>query len=146
MPKTFGKRVFIKHYGQVIETFAGAANEELNNIIMTAEEDIRVIGVQIDNKCIVVSGNDGHTYCAAEVSQTGRLAGDGIIVETWAHELWNTSPAAVMMCDGREVVMFPEGHYVPVMEGGSLYLNTWTWGKSAGISKYSVVTKIFYVK
>jgi hypothetical protein len=141
------KRIFTKvMMGEALTTTGPVVR--LNNAVDTwlIQEDIDVIGAQV---CVIrqlPSENDGFTFMAVELSQTGVYGQDGSILNGMAGEGWNTSPAGIDVCNVNVTIAFPQGTAVPVKEEGHLYLNVLEFGKSAGVSIYEYIVTIYYTK
>ncbi len=142
------KRIFTKVLTGVITATigppGGAAYGGFDSWLL--QEPIEVIGVALAIASQDPSENDGYAKVAVEVSQSALLGSDGAILEAKAGEGWNTTPAGICRTAGHQVAMFPEGYAVPVREEGSLYINTWSEGKTAGGSTFRYTATIFYVK
>jgi hypothetical protein len=141
------KRIFTKVMMGECQTTTGPV-VRYNNAIdqYLVQEDIEIVGAQI---CVVPqlpSENDGFTFVAVELSQTGIYGQDGSILSGMADEGWNTTPAGIALANANVTITFPQGTTVPVKEEGHLYLNILEFGKSAGTSIYEYIVTIYYTK
>jgi len=146
MVTAYKDKVFIKHFGKVVETPAAAETEQQNFLVWTAEEDIKIIGIQGCIRLEKPNENDSYHYCAMEVSQTGVLAGAGILCEVWATAWWNTAPPGIHSTSECVNLMLPKDKAITLGDGDSLYINSWAEGVAVGTAKFSGTFKVFYTK
>jgi len=143
------KRVFTHEMNVAIDGVDGENTEVLCAAEFVAQEDIHIIGVDMDvQNRVMQSQNDGMGENWAELSQSGRRYGDGILIQGGAWAWWNTTPASVGCTQCNHILMFPEGSAIPLREEGRLYLHTCSYnlGISAGVTSGSVHVIIYYTK
>lgn len=110
------------------------------------EEAIEIVGWSVFGHICVPSENDGMGVMYSELSQSGLIAKDGMLARIESWDYWNTTPAGIQIVVGRSEVVLPEGQYIPVSEGGTVYLHNQTQGKTAGTISYSGHAIVFYRK
>ncbi|MBA7551976.1 hypothetical protein ES705_44527 [subsurface metagenome] len=140
------KRLFTKCFSGewVIEGQFPLVN--LNLLRWLMQEDISILGVDMDVKCQTPSENDGFAHITLELSQNGGWGSDGSIATVSAFEGWNTVPQGICIDNGHTSFFFPDGKSIDIKEEGVLYLHSITNGKSAGQSIFEYVITIFYEK
>lgn len=149
-------RVFTKVLAFSAETTAADAIETLAADIWTVEEDITVLGCEVmcggALDCDATVAMMLAPACAVELSQTGKLNADGLILKGWKRPIaytdtgtvrapWNWSDIHCI-----ENIMFPAGYGVPVKESGSLYLHAEYWPGHALKTLWSFFAVIYYIK
>lgn len=142
-----GKRIFTKVFQgsfqaeTQIPTQTGAVQSWLIQY-----DSIEVIGAQATVFLRAPSENDGWAFGQIELSQVGIFGLEGAILSAVVVEGWNTAPAGIALSSGHVAVTFPEGFAVPIKEEGYLYINSYTMGKSAGISGFAYEVVVYYTK
>ena len=111
-----------------------------------AQEDIDIIGLELNLEICEINENDSVTMAYAEISQNGNWAQDGSIMREQVNLTWNTTPAFGHYMKGFRSLMFPAGLAIPLKEEGILYMHVQSAGGSAGISYLSVHCNVFYTK
>jgi hypothetical protein len=110
------------------------------------QEDISILGVDMDLVSREPSENDGFASMAMELSQVGAWGTDGSIATVSAREGWNTAPAGISAQNGHTSFFLPNGKSIDIKEEGRLYLNSYAFGKTSGFSIFTYVITIFYEK
>lgn len=143
-----GKRTFTHEIQAGISGAAGVNTTVLAAAQFVAQEDIKIVGVQLLVQQDTMLGNDGDAELWGELSQNGDRFQPGMIVQGGAISWWNTAPAAVGTIKGSEIIMFPAGHEISLREEGVLYLHTTAYATrlSAGTANGSAHALIFYQK
>ncbi len=139
-----GKRMFTKCFsGQAIADGLPPAYS-LNIAPWLMQEDISILGVDMDVRMTTPSENDGFTSLILELSQVGAWGTDGSIASVSGGEGWNTTPAGIQQDGGHTSLMFPES--IDVKEEGAIYLHSLSQGKSAGQTAYNYHIVVYYTK
>lgn len=149
-------RIFTKVLAFSAETTAIDPIEAISADIWTVEEDITVIGCQV--MCggmldvdLTVAGITAPAS-AVELSQTGKLNADGILLKAWQRLVAYTdtgvvrAPFAWTTIHAIKEIMFPAGFGVPVKESGSIYLHAEYWPGVAEKMLWSFFGIIYYIK
>lgn len=113
------------------------------------QEDIDVIGVEIQIDMTNHVGNDGMGLAVIEVSQSGKYGEDGLIARVNGISEWNTAPAfGGARQPNQVVVMFPAGHAIPVKQEGHIYTNGYynAVTLTAGNLTFAGTAIIYYTK
>lgn len=140
------KKVFTKSFPLSLSTITDVELDKEPQSFWLLQEDVEVIGCDLDIFCNSRSQNDGESYAYVELSQVGMLNADGMIASVSASEGWNTTPAGIEKARGHTTVMFNDGHSISVREEGYLYINTRTAGKSAGAGTWLGQIIVYYTK
>lgn len=142
------KRTFTHEIQAALSGPSGVNTTVLAAAQFVAQEDIKIVGIQLVVQQDTMLGNDGDAELWGEVSQNGDRFQPGIIIQGGAISWWNTSPAAVGTIKGDQVVMFAPGHEITLREEGVLYLHTTVYATrlSAGTANGSAHAIIFYQK
>jgi len=144
------QRVFCKHLngGCINATGPDGTVEVLGADQWTTEEDVIIVGWQMNLMCHHLVGNDGMGNAEYELSQSGLRHKDGQICNIAAHSNWNTTPA---FGDGTEAIVaqtLPKQMGIPVSEGGTIYMHAYVGvaDLTAGSLHSNCLANIFYVK
>ena len=141
-----GKKIFTRDFTANVTAAVPQEYHEEPHSYWKLQEDIEIIGVELNIQNRAPSENDGFAKCYAEISQAGFLFTDGIIACGSASEGWNTVPQGVAETNCHVVVMLPQGSVITVKEEGYVYLNVLTWGKTAGDSLFRIEGIVYYTK
>ncbi|MBA7552123.1 hypothetical protein ES705_44677 [subsurface metagenome] len=141
-----GKKVFTRDFTATIPVEGAVDVRHEPYTYWKLQEDIEVLGVELNIQNELPSENDGFAKCYAEISQAGFLFTDGVIACCSASEGWNTAPPGISETNGHVTVMLPQGSVITVKEEGYLYLNIASFGKTAGISGFRVEGIVYYTK
>ncbi|MBA7540948.1 hypothetical protein ES705_33254 [subsurface metagenome] len=141
-----GKRIFTKCFAGGVEVTAAEPTISLNIAPWLMQEEVSIIGVDMDLALETPSENDGFTSMTMEFSQIGAWGADGSIASVSAYEGWNTTPAGICGVNGHTSFFLPDGKSIDIKEEGALYLNSTSYGKTAGSTHYRYVLTIFYEK
>ena len=149
-------RVFSKLLHFSAETTAIDPIETLAADIWTVEEDITVIGCEV--MCggmydVDVTVADMLAPASSvEISQTGKLNADGILLKAWKRPVAFTDTGTVRApfdwasIHAVEHMMFPAGYGAPVKEDGSIYLHCEYWPGGVHKMLWSFIGIVYYVK
>jgi len=141
------KRILTKvFYGQHNVAAEGAmtATGMLDKWLL--QEAIEVVGAEMQVQSALPSENDGFAHLEVELSQAGVFGSDGAILVGGANEGWNTVPQGICGTNANVAIAFPQGYAVPVRDEGYLYINYFSQGKSANVSKFAWEVIVHYVK
>lgn len=119
------KRIFTHKVDFSQKTVAAGTSLTYNaDTAWLMQEDIEVIGVEVQIDMTDHVANDGMGLAVIEVSQSGTYGGDGLIARVNGISEWNSVPAfGGARQPGAVVVMFPAGHAIPVKQEGYIYMN-----------------------
>jgi len=112
------------------------------------QEDIDIIGIQLE-LCVTTSfGNDGTGGVDAEVSQVAVARQDGVMCLCTVEFDWNTVPAFGAGGYQTVTMMLPEDKIITVREEGRVSLNVDTYcaNVTAGNTAVCVHAIVFYTK
>ncbi len=140
------RRIFTKCFSGALTATGAAPVISLNMAPWLMQEDVLILGVDMDLVVTVPSENDGFSSCTIEVSQLGAWGDDGSIASVSAYEGWNTTPAGICATTGHTSFFFPAGKGIDIKEEGALYLNAQAKGKTAGTTSFNFLVTIFYEK
>ncbi|MBA7587480.1 hypothetical protein ES708_29510 [subsurface metagenome] len=140
------KRIFTKIFHKAVPVTTASIVKEEPSLFWLMQEDIEVLGAEINIYNTTPSENDGFASLYVELSQVGMLNADGVILSAAALEGWNTTPAGISAVTAHPVTNFPTGFVVPIREEGYLYVNTSAMGKTAGVSSFTYDVIVYYTK
>ncbi|MBA7551271.1 hypothetical protein ES705_43810 [subsurface metagenome] len=141
-----GKRIFTKCFSGNVEVSAAVPSISLNIAPWLMQEDIAILGVDMDLAVETPSENDGFASLTMELSQIGAWGADGSIASVSAYEGWNTVPQGVCVANGHTTFFLPDNKSIDIKEEGALYLNSTSYGKTADSTYFRYVLTIFYEK
>ncbi len=141
-----GKRIFTKCFAGALSVQSAAPVINLNMAPWLMQEDISVLGVDMDVTVEMPNENDGFSSLTMELSQVGAWGSDGSIASVSAFEGWNTVPQGIDVANGHTSYFFPDGRSIDVKEEGALYLNATSRGKTAGSTYFRYLITVFYEK
>jgi len=123
-------RTYIKAltpYGfAMLDELGGAWQDKLGMSPWTAEEDIVLVGVEINCEMCAWNTAEGTAMYYAEVSQTAGLNTDGCLIREQCASGYEEIVVACVQRwyhKGFRSIMFPARGGIPVSEGASLYIN-----------------------
>ena len=146
-----GKRIFSIQIAATVPL--GEAADTVHNALAawTPEEDVEVVGAELTTQVHEVDiAVDGFAGLRTQLSQFGAMGNYSVIAEGYACVSSYIVVAAAQSAqyeNSHAVVMFPEGHSIPVSEGTSLYLNAYKVGLCATkVVNCHIYAQIFYTK
>lgn len=111
-----------------------------------AQDDIDLVGVELNVEMCAFNQNDNFTMAYGELSQNGNWAQDGSILRGQCTAAWNSSPAFGYYVPSFRTVIFPYNCAIPIKEEGNVYLHVQYQGASAGTTSLGVHANLYYVK
>lgn len=149
-------RIFTKVLAFSAETNAIDPIETVSADLWTVEEDITVIGCEV--MCGGALDVDKTVAgilapaCSVELSQTGKLNSDGIMLKAWVRPIAYTDTGTVRApwdwsgIHAIQTIMFPAGYGIPVKESGSVYLHAEYWPGVTEKTLWSFYGIVYYIK
>lgn len=143
-------RVFVKHLNSGCQNAEGpdGTEERLGVDAWTVEENITIIGWQLNLLSHHLVGNDGMGNAEYELSQSGLRHKDGQLCNICTSSHWNTTPAFGDNGEATIAQMLPKQCGIPVSEGGTIYMHCYLGVSdlTAGLIHSNCLANIFYVK